>query len=181
MYFNMTGSSQRNTEVSVTFRHALSWIDVILVKDADTSEEAFITVNSVTFKNILPTGDATVDNSAINGANTIQWGAKGAAADVVVTEAEGHLLVPENTTPLEKQPLFIPQAMTKMIVNYTIASRDGSNFTETKEVELAGLTPGQSKWLPGKKYTYTITIGTTEVLIDPEVTEWNPVPVNVPI
>ena len=167
--------------MSVTFRHALSWIDVILAKDENTSAEALITVNSVTFKNVMPTGDATVNNSAANNGNTIQWSTKGAAADVVVTEAEGHLLDPGNTTPLTKQPLFIPQAMTKMVVNYTIASRDGSSFTETKEIELAGLTAGQSKWLPGKKYTYIITIGTSEILIKPTVTEWDNIKVPVEI
>ena len=175
MYFNMTAASYQNDEVEVTFRHALSWLDVVLVKDENTPDNAKITVNSVTFKNVIPAGNAVVNNSAIGVQNEIKWTAHGVAKDVVVTDEVGHILAKGNTTPLTKQPLFIPQAMTTLVVNYTIASTDGSQFTETKTIPLSGLISGHSAWKPGKKYTYTITIGTTEILIDPKVDAWEPV------
>ena len=175
MYFNMTPASYQVSDVEVKFRHALSWLNVVLVKEANTSEAAKITVNSVTFTDVIPAGNATVNNSAVGVQNEIKWEAHGVAKDVVVTNPEGHILVKDNTTPLDKQPLFIPQAMTTLVVNYTIASTDGSQITETKTLPLSGLVAGHSAWKPGKKYTYTITIGTTEILIDPSVAEWEEV------
>jgi hypothetical protein len=166
----------------VVFRHALSWIEVVLVKEAETPNDATITVNYVKFTDILPEGKGAVNNSASD--KEIKWTAYGTAADVTVTEKAGHELAKNNTTPLDKQPLFIPQGMNNLVINYTIASEDKSKFTETKTINLGKIgsvvgTLGADAWQPGKKYTYTITIGTTEIFIDPVVTDWEPV--NVPV
>ena len=179
MYFNMTDASCQNTTVEVEFKHALSWIDVVLVKADGTPEDATITVNSVTFENIVPFGNATVNNSAVGAAREIKWTPHGDAKPVVVTEAEGHEIDYDNETPLVKQPLFIPQPMTSLVVNYTIASEDDSQFTETKTITLSTLVSGHSSWKAGKKYTYTISIGTSEIFIEPTVAEW--VPVSMPV
>lgn len=183
MYFNMTAASYAGNDVSVTFRHALSWITVILVKEANTPDAATIKVNSVKFTDVMPTGTGTVNNSAAD--NEINWVTSGTAAEVVVTEADGHTLVKGNTTPLVKEPLFIPQLMAgNLVVNYTISSTDGSAFTENKVLALNTLKSGEtllSQWEPAKHYTYTITIGTEEILVDPVVAGWTPVPVSVPI
>ena len=105
---------------------------------------------------------------------------------MTVTEKTGHVIAKNNTTPLDKQPLFIPQGMNDLIINYTIASKDESKFTETKTINLNKLgsltgTMGSNSWQPGKKYTYTITIGTSEILIDPVVAEWDGVKVPIGI
>lgn len=181
MYFNMTDASCQNTTVEVEFKHALSWIDVVLVKEDATPADAKITVNSVTFENIVPFGNATVNNSAVGAAREIKWTPHGEPKPVVVTENSGHVLAKKNKTPLVKQPLFIPQPMTSLVVNYTITSTDDSQFTETKTIPLSTLVSGHSAWKPGKKYTYTITIGTTEIYIDPKVAEWEPVAMPVQI
>ena len=182
MYFNMTPASYRNTDVPVTFRHALSWIQVVLAKDADTSGDATITVNSAEFVGVSPFGNAVVNNSpdtAADETNEIQWTAWGETKNVVVTEDAGHVLVPNNTTPLEKQPLFIPQGMTSLLVTYTIASEDGSKFTETKDIPLANIITDHNSWKPGRKYVYTVTIGTREIYIKPSVVDWATVEVPV--
>ena len=185
MYFNMTPSSYQNatTGVEVTFRHALSWMQVVLVKDGDTSDYAKITVNSVAFTNVKSSGSAVVNNSPNiedGETNEIVWTANENADEVydpvVVSEDAGHILAKNNETPLAKQPLFIPQTMTSILVNYTITSTDGSQFTETKDIPL---TASADAWQPGKKYIYTITIGTNEILIKPTVAEW--VTVSVPL
>ena len=75
--------------------------------------------------------------------------------------------------------MFIPQPMTSLVVNYTIASEDDSQFTETKTITLSTLVSGHSSWKAGKKYTYTISIGTSEIFIEPTVAEW--VPVSMPV
>ena len=207
MYFNMTPTSYSGTtessidvtgnNVDVVFKHALSWISVILVKGADTPDNATITVSSVKFTNILPTGDAVV-----NGASAIAWTPEGTAANIEVcpdddaktTEVFENEVTLEkgNKTVLAKEPILIPQTMSgtvdapkNLVVEYTISSNDGSKFTEVKTIQLSGMKDANetalSSWDAAKHYTYTITIGTTEILIDPAVENWTPVTVNVPV
>lgn len=203
MYFNMTptsyGSNSQSTvgkvgnNVDVVFRHALSWLNVVLTKGINTPDNATIIVNSVKFTSILPTGDAVVNNSpvaSIGETDEIVWTAEGTKADVEVCpddnsettdEQENQVtIVKNNTTPLDKQPILIPQTMygKNLVVNYTIKSTDGMSFTEEKTIPL---TTGSDSWKPAKKYTYTITISTTEILVDPKVTDWTPENIAVPI
>ena len=49
MYANMTASSYSANNVTLTFKHALSWISVVLVKSDATPDDATITVSSVEF------------------------------------------------------------------------------------------------------------------------------------
>ena len=199
MYFNMTPTSYNSTtqstvgvvgnNVDVVFRHALSWINVVLVKDINTPADAEITVHSVKFTSVLPQGDAVVDNTPGAATDEIVWAAEGDAVNVEVcpnddaatTFVESDVVLTTTDNLLNKQPLFIPQTMAgNLVVKYTIASTDGSKFTETKSINLNGLA-GNGVWQPGKKYTYTIIIGTSEILIDPTVDEWVEVPVSAPI
>ena len=198
MYFNMTPTSYNSTtqsekgisgnNVDVVFKHALSWINVVLVKDVNTPEDAEITVHSVKFTSVLPQGDAVVDNTP-DGTKDIVWTAEGTPANVEVCPnddastafVESDVVLTTTDNLLNKQPLFIPQTMAgNLVVKYTIASTDGSKFTETKSINLNGLA-GNGAWQPGKKYTYTIVIGTSEILIDPTVEDWVNVPVSAPI
>lgn len=170
MYANMTPASKSSNNVELTFKHALSWISVVLKKGADTPVDATITVSSVKFTDILPQGDAVVANQ-----NDIVWTPRGTAAAVNVVEST-ETLDEENATQLAYEPLFIPQEMNDMVITYNIASADGANFTETRTVKLSDLKNDDAdKWEPGKHYTYTITIGTSEILIAPTVTKWEDV------
>lgn len=178
MYANMTPSSYSANNVALKFKHALSWISVVLVKSSATPADATITVSSVKFTNVLPQGDAVVA-----GASEIVWTPEGTAKNVEVVETT-QTLSSTNTAPLAHEPLFIPQAMHDMVVTYNIASGDGSNFTEVKTITLNTLKSGEktyTNWEPGKHYTYTITIGTTEILIAPEVTDWAQVLYSIPV
>lgn len=178
MYANMTASSVSSNNVALTFKHALSWISVVLVKGDDTPNDATITVSSVKFTDILPQGDAVVNNQDV-----IVWTPEGTAAAVDVVEST-QTLVKKNTNQLAYEPLFIPQPMHDMVITYNIASADAdaSNFTETMTVKLSDLKNDDAdKWEPGKHYTYTITIGTTEILVAPSVTPWDGVSYTVPV
>ena len=186
MYFNMTPSScdgntvgignsvTTGSQIDVYFRHALSWISVVVAEAAGTPDGATITVNSVKFTDVKTTGTGVVDNSPVPPAtNEISWIPTDAKTDVVVWDGEKVLGTAET---LEKQPVVIPQEMAgKLVITYTVSSTDGSSFTETKEVELADFDKDNTSWLPGKKYTYSITIGTSEILIDPVIVDWEPV------
>lgn len=186
MYFNMTPSScdgntvgaensvATGSQIDVYFRHALSWISVVVAKAEGTPAGATITVNSVKFTDVKTTGTGVVDNSpAAPATNEISWTPTEAKTDVVVFEGKKVLGTAET---LEKQPVVIPQEMAgKLVITYTVSSSDGSSFTETKEVELADIDEDNTSWLTGKKYTYSITIGTSEILIDPVIADWESV------
>lgn len=183
MYFNMTPSCASGS-VAVTFKHALSWISLVLVKDEDTSQRAKITVEKVEFTNILPQGDAVVV-----GAKNIAWTAKGAAATVDILDdndastSNDVVLAYDNETPEPYEPLFIPQKMTgNLVITYTITSEDNSYFREVKTISLGSMKDSKgnalTSWEAAKHYTYTITIGTEEILVAPKVDPW--VDVDVP-
>ena len=187
MYANMTLTSYSQNPVSLVFKHALSWITV-KVKQSEAGPK--IIVDNVNFTNVYPQGTATVDNMPVNNVSKgIEWVTAGTAANVPVLEEKrtigegeskkeivGYVLDPEAEYTLAFEPLFIPQPMTTMVITYTIESGDGSSFQETKTVDLSGLkTDDTDKWEAGKHYTYTITIGTSEILIAPEVTDWEDV------
>lgn len=200
MYFNMTPTSYNSTttgangtvngnNVDVIFKHALSWINVVLVKDSSTSDDAEITVHSVKFTSVRPQGDAVVDNTPGAATDQIVWTAEGTALNVEVCPnddpatafKESDVVLTKTDNLLAKQPIFIPQTMDgNLVVKYSITSKDGSKFTETKAMSLKGLA-GTSTWQPAKKYTYTIIIGTSEILIDPVVADWEDVAISAPI
>ena len=199
MYFNMTAKSYTSGPVPVTFRHALSWITVKLAKSTDTPSDATITVNSVQFTEIYKTGTGTVNNSPVAPAtNEIIWataeGTKGILEvcpdDKTTTDTKENVVTLTTTaTALAKEPIIIPQTMTgNLVVNYTITSEDGSSFTETKTIALRGMNATDSgtnkqltDWQPAKHYTYTITIGTTEIRIQPSVDIWKDVTIGTTI
>ncbi len=189
MYFNMTATSSdgstvggqnsvtEGSQVDVFFRHALSWISVVLSEAAGTPEGATITVKSVTFTDVKTTGTGVVDNSATD--NEIVWTPTDAKTDVVVLNVDTDLGA---AATVEKQPVVIPQTMSgDLVIVYTISSEDDSSFTETKTISLASIDSENSLWEPGKKYTYNISIGTTEILIDPIILDWEEVPAQIPV
>lgn len=207
MYANMTSTSVSSNNVALIFNHALSWITVKVQQSVNTGETGpKITVNSVTFEKVSTKGDATVNNipQSVGAAgetkytyDPIKWVPSGDAADIQKIEVVTEELVKADdkkvrgielgtaAKALEYEPLFIPQPMTNMVVNYTIESEDGSSFTETTTITLNTLKTDDGKeatnWEPGKHYTYTITIGTTEILVAPSVTTWEGVNYTVPV
>ena len=178
MYFNMTPSCSTGS-VTAEFKHALSWLTVLLVKDENTSDQATITVNKVEFTDVYPAGDAEVVKQ-----QTINWTVEGTPATVEILEGTPVVLTKGNTTIQPYQPLFIPQTMTgNLVIEYEVKSADDSKFTEVKTIPLAsmkqdGTTSPLAKWLPAKHYTYTITIGVEQIFVAPTVAAWENVPVS---
>ena len=75
--------------------------------------------------------------------------------------------------------IVVPQPTKSLHVTYQFVSQKGGGpngtdlvITETKEIPLTYT--GDQGWKAGTHYTYNITIGTKEILVDPTVTEWDP-------
>lgn len=199
MYFNMTATScdatttgpdnsvKAGCHVDVVFRHALSWLTVVLKKGESTPTGATITVKDVYFTDINTTGTGVVNNSPGADAtpaetSEISWTTTGATTDVYVLGGadtdNAEALTADHTC---KQPVIIPQDMAgNLVIVYEIKSSDGSAFTETKTIDLSDLNDGTADtWNPGKHYTYNVTISTSEILIDPVVEAWTGVTAEV--
>lgn len=171
MYFNMTPNSVASGPVAVVFKHALSWITVNVQKTAGSPK---IVIDEIKFTEVYPKGTGTV-----SGTDDIIWATSGTAAATVVAE---DVELSETSAPLDKEPLLIPQDMNgKLVIKYTVYSSDTEYFTEVYEDALNTLKEGVQKWEPAKHYIYNIAIGTTEVLIQPEVAEWDPVEIPVTV
>lgn len=177
MYFNLTQCYNGNN-VTAVFKHALSWLTINLATNQTTLDAgATIKVNSVKFTDVMPQGDAVVANQA-----AIAWTPEGTAADIEVVESDVTLTT---SAKMQKQPLFIPQAMAgDLEVTYTISSTDDSAFTETKVIALNTMKSGDttlSAWEAAKHYVYNIVIGTEEILIDASVVDWTEVEIPVEV
>ena len=134
----------------------------------------------VYFSDVHTKGTGTVNNSpnTENGeSNVIDWETTTEDDDITDVYVLGSSDT-DNETALTtdytcKEPVIIPQTMDgNIVVVYEIKSKDGSAFTETVSLPLSGLSNGVTSWDPAKHYTYTVTIGTTEILIDPYVADW---------
>ena len=179
MYFNMTPNSYNTTSgtVNLKFNHALTWMAVTLSKKTNPEIEAKIKIHDVWFTDVCTTGDGKVD-----GQNTIDW------TEDTATKAE-HYVLKDGQVELEYDKsgseiqsvivylddyLIIPQAIYGSLkVKYSVTSSDDSTFTEVYTVDLKSLKEGShNEWLPGKHYIYNISIGTDELLVTPEVNNW---------
>lgn len=74
-----------------------------------------------------------------------------------------------------KQIILLPQALVggqqKLTINYQI-STDGANWID--QVQEIDLSKGSiTTWEMGKKYTYTLSISMTEIILDPAVAVWD--------
>lgn len=190
MYANMTTSSfnGNSNEVSIEFKHALTWITVTVCKKSNPEIPATITMHDVYFTTVDSEGDGKVENQ-----ETIVWTSKGESdnLDVLDSDVELKYNITEATETTERivesvittldEYLIIPQNIEgELKVRYTVESTDHSKFTETYTVNLTSLKDGShNAWLPGKHYTYNLQIGTDELLVSPVVTDWEPVDTSI--
>ena len=189
MYFNMTPNSYNTTSgiVNLSFRHALTWMSVTLEKKVKPEIAATIKIHEVYFTDVCTKGDGKVDGQSI-----IDW------TEDTATKKDHYLL--QNTDGVElkysgtgseiqsvvvnlSDYLIIPQKIYGQLkVRYSVISDDAdlSSFTETYTVDLTSLKDGShNEWLPGKHYTYKISIGTDELLVTPKVDNWEEQPTSI--
>ena len=196
MYFNTTETSHSSGPVSVVFKHALAWITVHVTRAEDnvtvTNGYPKIVIDEVTFTDIAAKGNGTVDAQ-----NTIVWGTLSNVKNTTVnlsgtSSLSGIEKIELNqTVKTLQQPLVIPQSLNdqKLVVKYTVYSSETEFFKETYSQSLSGMKGKDSaskdvtvdKWEPAKHYIYNISVGLSEILIDPTVDNWTPVTVNVPV
>lgn len=189
MYFNMTPNSYNTTSgiVNLSFRHALTWMSVTLEKKVKPEIAATIKIHEVYFTDVCTKGDGKVDGQSI-----IDWTEDTATKkDHYLLQNTGGVELKYSGTGSEIQSvvvnlsdyLIIPQKIYGQLkVRYSVISDDAdlSFFTETYTVDLTSLKDGShNEWLPGKHYTYKISIGTDELLVTPKVDNWEEQPTSI--
>ena len=173
MWFDVTGCSYTDNEgdgVPVVFKHLLSWL-TFKFKKQDASSSYFVT--DVTLLGIETKARFTSRPAA----GSEEWSDQTEQKAVAVWT--GSKAVPE-TEPMELEStnggvLVIPQPCTAEHVQLQVKYKTSEGGAEqTKDVYLTAGTDGHI-WKPGKHYTYTITFSNDEILVLPDVTDWQTV------
>lgn len=163
--------------VSVVFEHALSWITVkVVAKDADAAK-AF-DIKKVTINDVVTTADLTAVMSGADKA--ITWGLSKTTAPVeIFNGSQGVTLDPTVIETTANGTLVIPQPTTTITVDYTQKALEGTPQLDNQQVTVdLVLDAEDNPWKPGKHYIYTLVFGLDEILINPDVVDWDDVEVN---
>ncbi len=170
--------------VDVVMKHACSWITINIKGDATTGDaNTSWKITDLTLKDVAQSATVILGSEA-------SWSnlATGAPLNVFKDDAGKALtysdeanFVGEDYTNIDiKDLILVPQATKTLTLTYKYVSQkgaasDGSEdivITEVKDIPLAY--QNDQGWKPGVHYIYNITIGTSEILIEPTVDEWDP-------
>lgn len=177
MYFDVHNTTQSvNSGVhSVTFRHALSWLDFNFKCDVDGLNNLFqiqnVTLTLVSNKETFTSGYA--DN--YNGWLKPAWTENSTGESLVLYNAGQDL----TTTNFELHDvLIIPQPIDGFLrIEYTQRAAAGTPaISQVAELELTGgdgSNNNTGSWLINKHYIYNITFSADEILLDPDIVSWD--------
>lgn len=177
-----TDNNNRNPQdvavdgVPVVFKHLLSWLTFKFQKKDGASSDYIVT--DVELLGIETKARFTSSPAVGNEEWSDQTEPKPvpvwSGSYPVTTEA----VAKESTT---AGVLVIPQPCTAEHVQLQVTYKPSQGGAEqTRDVYLTAGTDGHI-WKPGKHYTYTITFGQNEILVLPDVTDWETVTVDIEV
>lgn len=158
-------------KVSVVFEHALSWL-TFQIKSTDVADEAF-TIHSVTVD------DVDVDGTLVAEMNlgTKTWTTDNAQDVAVFNGSRYATTTAVDFEDVAKGLLVLPQQPTTVTINFT-QNAVGSAPALAKQTVTLPLTLVENEpWVAGKHYTYTVIFDLDEILINPDVEDWEEVTV----
>ena len=162
MWTDATKSYDENTAangVSVTFKHALTWITFKVLGDETTKGGNFV-INKLTMNGVKAVGSFTSKNRTWGVATAYPFpvfdGAKNLTTEATVIEN------------VDRGTLIIPQVKDS---EYTATIEFTNNLGDEVIHEVVNVDLGKG-WEIGKHYTYTIKFTATEILIQPEMEDW---------
>ena len=162
--------------VSVVFEHALSWITVkVVAKDAEAAK-AF-DIKKVTINDVVNVADF---EAVMSGEKAMTWTLTD--TKVAYEVFNGSQAVTETATVIETTKdgtVIIPQSTTTITVDYKQNALEGTPALDNQQVTVdLVLDAENTPWKPGKHYVYTLVFGLDEILINPDVVDWDDVIVN---
>ncbi|HIS22340.1 MAG TPA: fimbrillin family protein [Candidatus Cryptobacteroides intestinipullorum] len=177
MYFDVhnTTKSVNSGVHSVTFRHALSWLDFNFKCDVDGLNNLFqiqkVTLTLVSNKETFTSGYGDSNNKWPKPA----WTANNTGESLVLYSAGQDL----TTTNFELHDvLVIPQKIDGVLrIEYTQRAAAGTPpISQVAELKLTGgdgSNNNTDSWLINKHYIYNITFSADEILLDPDIVSWD--------
>lgn len=177
MWFPTTAASygKQTNAIPVTMQHACSWITINIKGDATTGAATTTwKILDLTIADLAQTGNVVLGAEAT-------WKDHAAGTSFDVYEGTGKELTSAyvDYTRLTYQDLIvIPQMPKTLKVKYSYVSQpgggaDGKDIVVTEEKDVPLTYTGDQGWKPGVHYTYNLTIGTSEILIEPSVKKWD--------
>lgn len=178
MWFPTTTSSYgkpttAGESVQVTMQHACAWVTIKIKGDATTGKTGTTwKIKNLSFTDLSQSGNVTLGTEA-------DWTSIAAGEEFDVFDlVAGKSLTTDyvDYTQIDYTDLVIvPQDTKTLYVTYEYVSQEGlAPITEIKPLALTYT--GGTGWEAGKHYTYNITLGTSEILILPVLTDWVDVP-----
>lgn len=155
--------------VVVTMQHACAWVTIKIKGDATTGKTGTSwKIKNLSFTDLSQSGNVTLGTSA-------DWTSitDGTSFNVFNLAAGKQLTTDDvDYTQIDfKDLVIVPQATKTLYVTYEYVSQEGlAPITEIKPLELTYT--DDTGWEAGKHYTYNITLGASEILIQPELTDW---------
>lgn len=157
-------------EVSTLFRHKLTNIVFDIKTKNNYSATQLFKLVSIKFIDINHTGNYSQLPDD-------KW--TGQSGDGVITFSEDNIIIDDTlpNKPVATQSIYLPQTLNndkKVQIKYTVAPIANTSATTeyTHEIPLTDIFGTGSEWLPGTKYTITVTVGLNEIFWAPEVQEW---------
>ena len=162
--------AEANYTVDVVMQHACSWVTINVKGDATTGAAG-------TTWNIL---DLTINDLAQSGnvilGKTANWTPSTTTAAFEVFNGKEALTKDyvDYTQLSYTDLILVPQNTKTLTITYEFVSQEGLDpIQEVKTIDLTYT--NDEGWKPGVHYTYNITIGTQEILIEPTVKVWDTV------
>ena len=171
-YTSMTAAEN----VSVVFEHALSWITVKVVAKDEAAAQAF-DIKKVTIQDVVTVADLDAVMTEAKTEDKMKWTLSATKADYVVYEGSQYVtLNPTDIESTEDGTIVIPQPTTSIKVDYTQRPLPGTPQLENQSVTMDLILDAEdTPWKAGKHYVYTLVFGLDEILINPDVVDWDDV------
>lgn len=182
MWFDVTDVSHNQNGTSgvpVTFKHALSWLTFDFVLNSDITTHKW----EITEVELQPVSTKASFSATKSDPNAGTWSSfAGDKSSMIVYKkptGSSEVLYLSTTAKryedAENGVVVIPQSCVNLLVKYNLTASTGNVISQ--EVEL-GLNAGDdgNSWLPGKHYVYSIVFGANEILVSPQIADWEDVP-----
>lgn len=161
--------SPSNTGVDITFHHALSLIQI----KAKAGAEKLVKVKDIVLNTCYQSGSFYVYPVTENEfATDVNWDVNGINAtnfDLNVSDTELGV-----SAFSEFNPVLVVPAIDETIKPTLTITYDFDSLTDlVKTVELFPAETPITEWQSGKKYTYSLTFTANEILLDPDIDEWD--------
>ena len=160
--------------VSVVFEHALSWITVQVVAKDAAAAQAF-DIKKVTIQDVVTTADLDAVMTEAKTEDKMKWTLSDTKQGYVVYEGSQNVtLEPTVIETKANGTLVIPQPTTTLRVDYSQNALPGTPQLDNQHVVVDLLLDADdTPWKAGKHYVYTLVFGLDEILINPDVVDWD--------